>query len=83
MSIVIASARGQIVIPREIRRQLNITPGRRLLLKVVDDSVMIQPLPDDPVVAFCGIFGEGDSLTEALQENRKEEQQREKAKTSR
>ncbi len=83
MSIVIASARGQIVIPREIRRQLNITPGRRLLLKVVGDSALIQPLPDDPVTAFCGIFREGDSLTEALQENRKEERQREKTKTTR
>ncbi len=83
MSIVIASARGQIVIPREIRRQLNITPGRRLLLKVVGDSALIQPLPDDPVTAFCCILREGDSLTEALQENRKEERQREKAKTTR
>jgi AbrB family looped-hinge helix DNA binding protein len=82
MSIVTASSRGQIVIPRDIRRQLNITPGKKLLMKVVGDQAVLQPLPDDPITAFCGIFKEDDSLTGALLENRREENDRENAKTA-
>ena len=34
MHIVTASNRGQIVIPKEIRKKLQIAPGKRLLVKV-------------------------------------------------
>ncbi len=82
MPIVIASSRGQIVIPREIRRQLNIKPGKKLLVKIVGNKAIIEPLPDDPVEAFCGVFREGDSLTESLMEDRRKERDRENSKTA-
>jgi AbrB family looped-hinge helix DNA binding protein len=82
MTVVKASARGQIVIPRDIRRRLNIVQGKKLLIKVEGEQVVIQPLPDDPVEAFRGIFAKGDSLTKALIKDRKGERRREDKKTA-
>lgn len=82
MAVVTTSARGQIVIPGDIRRRLNITPGKKLLIKTDGDQVIIHPLPDNPIEAFCGIFKKEDSLTEALKESRGEERQREAKKTA-
>lgn len=82
MTIVTTSARGQIVIPRDIRRRLNIIPGKKLLIKVEGEQVVIQLLPDDPIDAFRGIFAKGDSLTKALIKDRKEERRREDKKTA-
>jgi AbrB family looped-hinge helix DNA binding protein len=35
MAVVTTSSRGQIVIPKEIRERLEIVPGRKLLIKVI------------------------------------------------
>lgn len=80
MSIVKTSARGQIVIPKDIRKKLNIKPGKRLLLKVEGDQAIIRPMPDDPVEEFCGYFSEGSSLTNALLDERQKDKRRESKK---
>ncbi len=82
MAVVTTSARGQIVIPRDIRRKLDIIPGKKLLITVEGERVVIQPLPDDPIQAFRGIFAKGDSLTKALIKDRKEERCHEDKKTA-
>ena len=56
MPIVKTYAKGQIIIPKEIRDQLGITPGKALSVEVVDDHVEIRPLPDDPIEHLTGIF---------------------------
>ena len=80
MIVVTTSARGQIVIPKEIRKKLKIVPGKRLLVKLEGDHVYLTPLPDDPVKSFCGVFADGPSLTRALIEERQEEREREAKK---
>lgn len=70
MSVVTASKKGQIVIPKDIRKQLKIAPGKRFLVRADKDQVILTPLPDDPVVSFCGFFQAKDSLTKALLEER-------------
>jgi AbrB family looped-hinge helix DNA binding protein len=80
MNIVTASSRGQIVIPKEIRNRLNIVAGKKLSIKAEGDHVLLTPLPDDPVEAFCGIFKEQSSLTRALTEHREKDKQREEKK---
>ncbi|MFZ0727434.1 MAG: AbrB/MazE/SpoVT family DNA-binding domain-containing protein [Desulfobacterales bacterium] len=80
MRIVTASSRGQIVIPKEVRKQLNIVAGKRLSVKTEGDRVLLTPLPDDPVAAFCGIFEEKSSLTKALTEQREKDKHREEKK---
>jgi bifunctional DNA-binding transcriptional regulator/antitoxin component of YhaV-PrlF toxin-antitoxin module len=66
--------------PKEIRKRLNIVAGKRLSLKGEGDRVLLTPLPDDPVEAFCGIFKEKSSLTRALTEHREKDKHREEKK---
>ncbi len=80
MAIVTASNRGQIVIPKDIRKQLQIVPGKKLLLKAEGDHVIITPLPDDPVEYFCGFFKDRSSLTKALIDERRKDRNRESKK---
>ena len=80
MNIVTASSRGQIVIPKEIRNRFNIVAGKRLSIKAEGDHLLLIPLPDDPVEAFCGIFREKSSLTKALTEHREKDKHREEKK---
>ena len=83
MSLVTVSSKGQIVIPKDIRKDLHIKPKQRVLLKMVKDHAEIIPMPDDPVEAFCGIFRDGPSLVNALLNERKEEQKREEKSAAR
>ncbi len=80
MSVVTTSSRGQIVIPKDVRKKLNILPGKKILVKAEGDRAILLPLPDDPVEHFCGIFQKGPSLTKALLSERKKERTREKKK---
>lgn len=83
MPISTVSSKGQLVIPKEIRDKLGIKPKQKVLLKVVKGHAVIEPLPDDPVEYFCGIFKEGASLTEALLKQRSEDKKREEKISSR
>jgi len=56
MPISTVSAKGQLVIPKEIRDKLGIKPKQKVLLKVVKNHAVIEPLPDNPIEYFCGIF---------------------------
>ena len=83
MPIVTASGRGQIVIPNQIRKRLQISSGKKLSVKTEGGRIILTPLPDDPVEHFCGIFKEQSSLTKALLEHHKEEVARESKKVAR
>lgn len=80
MHIITSSKRGQIVIPKEVRRKLHIKEKTRLLIKACGDHAVITPMPDDPVESFCGIFKDKSSLTGALLEERKKERKHETKK---
>ena len=81
MAIVKTSSKGQVLIPREIRRRLGLKAGQKLSLKLIgDQKIELTPVPLEPVEAFCGIFQEGSSLTEALLKDRKQELAREESK---
>ena len=82
MPVAITSTRGPIVIPREIRKQINIVPGEKILIRADGDRAILFPLPDDPVEHFCGIFQKGQSLTGALLAERRKERARETKKTT-
>jgi len=82
MPVVTTSSRGQIVIPRDIRKQLQIIPGKKLLVKVEGERAVITPLPDDPVESFCGFFEGRGSLTKALLDERRRDKGHEAKKTA-
>lgn len=80
MSVVTTSSRGQIVIPRDIRKRLQIVPGKKLSIKVEGECAIITPLPEDPVEYFCGFFKDRSSLTKALIDERRRDRKRESKK---
>lgn len=77
MKAVVTSAKGQVVIPKEIREKIGLKPGARAAIEAVGDHVEIRALPENPIEFFCGIFKEGSSLTKALLKVRREETARE------
>jgi AbrB family looped-hinge helix DNA binding protein len=73
MQTIRTLAKGQVVIPAEVRRRLGIAPGDLLEIRVVDDHIELAPLPDDPIAAFSGSLRGGDSLAGGLIEEHRRE----------
>ncbi len=74
MPIVKTHAKGQIIMPKDIRDKLGIKPGTAVSINVVDDHVEIRPLPDDPIEFLTGIFKDHPrSMAEQLLEERKKD----------
>ena len=73
MAIVKTSPKGQVVIPKNIRRKFNVVAGKLINVFEKDGHIILEPLPDDPIDAACGMLKDGPSLTKALLKNRKED----------
>lgn len=61
------TARGQTVIPSEIRQQFHLTPSDRLEWVVDSSGIRVIPVKSDPVEAFRG-RGKGGSVARLLAE---------------
>jgi AbrB family looped-hinge helix DNA binding protein len=84
MPIVKTSEKGQVVIPAELRERIGLRPGAKVLVTLAGERrVAIEPVPDDPIEAACGMLRGGASLTKALLEDRREELEREEKKSAR
>ena len=84
MIIVKTSSKGQIVLPKLIRKSLDLKPGQKVALRVVGDHAEIKPLPPDPIEYLCGIFKDyPTSLAEELLNERQKDQEHEEAKITR
>jgi AbrB family looped-hinge helix DNA binding protein len=76
MQTVKTLAKGQIVIPAELRERYGIKPGTRLEIREAADHLEIYTLPDDPIAAFRGSLKTEDSLADALIEEHRQEVER-------
>jgi AbrB family looped-hinge helix DNA binding protein len=70
-------ARGQVVMPVEMRRQIGLEPGQRVDVEVRDGTVVLTPIPKDPI-AFLGgsLRGESPSMLDDLKREHAEEVRR-------
>ncbi len=76
MQTVRTLAKGQVVIPASLRKQLSIEVGDMLEVSMVDGHIELRPLPADPIAAFCGSLQGGTSLAERLTEEHRQEIER-------
>ena len=73
MATVRTPAKGQIVIPADLRRKYRIEPGRELILMDYGSVIYLIPRTDDPVSAATGVLPEEPSLSRRLLEERKKD----------
>lgn len=54
MNTVTVSSKFQVVIPRDLRRLLNIHPGQELRARIQDDRIVL--IPEQPMTAARGFL---------------------------
>lgn len=77
MSMVRASSKYQIAIPKAIRNKLHIKPGQKLTVSEANGVILLTPVPTDPVEFLCGIFKGRPSMTEELLKERRRDLEQE------
>ena len=71
------SAKGWVVIPKELRDKHEIVPGSEVQVVELGNVLVLVPVPPDPVGALRGMLKDGPSLTADLLEERARERKRE------
>lgn len=66
MATVKTLAKGQIVIPAEIRKRYRIEPGTEMQIMEYGGIIYLVPPVDDPINEACGILPSKPSLSEKL-----------------
>jgi len=73
MSMVKTLAKGQIVIPVEIRRRYRIEPGTEMQIMEYGGIIYLIPPVENPIKEACGVLPSKPSLSERLLKERKKE----------
>jgi AbrB family looped-hinge helix DNA binding protein len=66
------SSKGQLVIPKRVRKALGLTPGTRLRVHVADGRIVLEPIVLSPIDRLYGQMDDVDLLAEHEQEHRRE-----------
>ena len=77
MPVIKISSKGQIVIPRTVREKLDLRQGDQLSIGVADGKIILEPLERHPLLVLQGALKEGNSLTEALLDERRRDRAKE------
>ncbi len=77
------SEKGQILIPRQLRRKLGFKPGGKVQLIEEGGRLVVTPSPEDPIAAATGFLTGKFSLTADLRRDHREEARRERKPRSR
>ena len=70
------STKGQLVIPTELREQLGIRPGTRVAMVRDGNRIILEPVNEEYIQSLKGSLAGGPSMTEALLQERREEERR-------
>ena len=70
--VVKLSSKGQLVIPKAVRRALNLDAGAEFDVRVAEGSIVLEPLRELPEDALYGIFADVDLLADLEAEHRQE-----------
>ena len=74
MSVVHLTQKGQILVPKHLRRKLGLKPGGKVHLAEEEGRLVLTPVPPDPIEAATGFLKGRFSLTQDLRREHREEQ---------
>ena len=85
--VVRLSSKGQLVIPRKIRKALNLRPGAAFELELIGDQIILKPLPaqqsfEKVIDSLYGLLA-GEPLLEMLAEEHRQEIARDEKRIAR
>lgn len=69
---ITVSSKGQVVIPQEIRERLKIKEGQVVKIEEVGGTIIIVPLPKDPIRALKNFSKETSESTKIVRSLRKQ-----------
>jgi len=78
MPITQLSEKGQVLIPKALRRKLGLRPGAKVQLSEEGGRLVLSPIPPDPIAAAAGFLTGHFSLTADLRREHREEIRRER-----
>ena len=78
MAIIQISTKGQVLIPRQLRRKFGFKPGEKVQLTEEDGRLVITAVPPDPIAAATGFLKGRLSLTADLRREHRDEARRER-----
>jgi AbrB family looped-hinge helix DNA binding protein len=78
--VLTISNKGWVVIPAELRKKYNLTPGTEVVIVDYGGVLAIVPAMKDPITQGRGFLKGLPSLTKDLLEERKKERKREEAR---
>jgi len=73
MAVVKTLAKGQIVIPADIRKRYHIKPGTEIQIMEYGGIIYLIPPVEDPIKSACGLLPSKPSLSEKILKERKSE----------
>lgn len=82
MTKIKTSAKGQLVIPVELRKKYGLKPGSFVYLSDTGKEIILSPAPSEPIQTACGFLKGKKSLAKELLKIRKREARHEKKKCS-
>jgi AbrB family looped-hinge helix DNA binding protein len=66
MSVAQITPKGQILVPKHLRRKLGLKPGGKVHLEEEEGRLVLTPVPADPIEAATGFLRGRFSLTQDL-----------------
>ncbi|HKY08056.1 MAG TPA: AbrB/MazE/SpoVT family DNA-binding domain-containing protein [Candidatus Binatia bacterium] len=83
MSVSQMTAKGQILVPKHLRRKLGLKPGGKVHLDEDQGRLVLTPVSPHPIEAATGFLKGRFSLTRDLRREHREEARRERKARSR
>ena len=83
MSVAHLSPKGQILVPKHLRRKLGLKPGGKVHLAEEEGRLVLTPVPPDPIAIATGFLKGKYSLTRDLLREHREKARRERKTRSR
>ena len=72
MSVTQLTQKGQILVPKHLRRKLGLKPGGKVHLAEEEGRLVLTPVPPDPIQAATGFLKGRFSLTQDLRREHRE-----------